>query len=176
MIGASKIVRPLEKVRDSVLNLIEKLIYPIIGAVFVLVFMQVLFRYVFHFSLFWIYELVLFLMAFVTFLGSAVAIHNNGHPRVEMLLMMFPEKLRLVLYVLINLLIIWFTGIFAVEGYKTAVFSIPQLTPALSISLFWPYLSLPLGGGLMCLITVIDTIILLITKKMPEPEEHLVQE
>lgn len=159
-----------------ILGVIESIIYPIIGLTFLLVFIQVVARFVFQFAMPWVYELVLFLMAFVTFLGSANGIHEDTHARISLFLMKFPQKMRFVIYVLIDILIIWFTAIVAIEGYKIAVFSIPQITPGLSISLFWPYLSLPLGGGLMCTIQIINMTELLVTKKMPEPDSLVIRD
>jgi TRAP-type C4-dicarboxylate transport system permease small subunit len=108
--------------------------------------------------------------AFVAFIGSANAIHEGAHLQIQLLLVKLPPKVRVIVYLLINLMIIWFTGVFAFEGYKTAVFSIPHKTPGLEISLFWPYLSMPIGGFLMCVITVIDTVTMLATGKIPETE------
>jgi TRAP-type C4-dicarboxylate transport system permease small subunit len=110
--------------------------------------------------------------AFVAFIGSANAIHEGAHLQIQLLLVKLPPKVRVIVYLLINLMIIWFTGVFAFEGYKTAVFSIPHKTPGLEISLFWPYLSMPIGGFLMCVITVIDTVTMLATGKIPETGNH----
>jgi TRAP-type C4-dicarboxylate transport system permease small subunit len=160
----------LQRLEELILRTIEKAIAPLIGVIFFFIFIQVLIRYFFQIPVPWVYELVLFLIAFVAFIGSANAIHEDAHPRIQLLLVRFPQKIRFVVYLMINLLIIWFTGVFAFEGYKTAVFSIPQKTSGLEISLFWPYLSLPIGGFLMCVVTVIDTLTMLVTKRIPETE------
>jgi TRAP-type C4-dicarboxylate transport system permease small subunit len=163
-----EIVTSLQRIEGRILRAIEKVTAPLIGVIFVVVFIQVLARYVFFIAMPWVYEFVLFLVAFVAFIGSATAIHEDAHPRIQLLLTKFPQKVQFIVCLMINLLIIWFTGIFAFEGYKTAVFSIPQKTSGLGISLFWPYLSMLIGGCLMCAVTVIDTVIMLITGKILE--------
>jgi TRAP-type C4-dicarboxylate transport system permease small subunit len=164
------IVASLQRIEGLILRVVEKVTAPLIGLVFLFVFIQVLARYVFYIAMPWVYEFVLFLIAFVAFIGSATAIHEDAHPRIQLLLVRFPQKVRFIVYLMINLLIIWFTGVFAFEGYKTAVFSIPQKTSGLGISLFWPYLSMLFGGFLMCAVTVIDTVIMLAIGKIPETD------
>lgn len=163
----------LEKVRDFLLKVIEKTLIPLVALVFILIFLQVLFRYVFNFSLFWIQETVLFLMAYVAFLAAANGIHEDSHPKMRFLLAILPEKIRLFLHLIINLLIIWFALVFAVEGYKLAIFSIPIKTSGLGISLFWPYLAMPLGGGLMSIIAIIDTIMMIVKREIPFATQEL---
>jgi TRAP-type C4-dicarboxylate transport system permease small subunit len=168
LMSTAGIVAPLQRVEGLILRATEKVTAPLIGVIFLMVFLQVLARYVFYIAMPWVYEFVLFLIAFVAFIGSATAIHEDAHPRIQLLLIKFPPKVRLIVYLMTNLLIIWFTGIFAFEGYKTAVFSIPQRTSGLGISLFWPYLSMLIGGCLMCAVTVIDTIVMFVTGNIPE--------
>jgi TRAP-type C4-dicarboxylate transport system permease small subunit len=161
-------VASLQRIEGLILRAIEKVTAPLIGVIFLVVFIQVLARYVFYIAMPWAYEFVLFLIAFVAFISSTTAIHEDSHPRIQLLLLKLPPKVRFIVYLITNLLIIWFTGVFAFEGYKTAVFSIPQKTSGLGISLFWPYLSMVFGGFLMCAVTVIDTVIMIVTGKIPE--------
>lgn len=166
----------LVKWRDFLITLFDRLLIPLMASIFFLLFIQVVLRYLFGISLFWVGELVMFMMAFICFIGSAGCIHDDIHPRVTLVFSLLPKRGQFLLNIIINLAILWFVGMFALEGYRNAIQSINRLTPALRISFFYPYLAMPIGGGLMFIITLLNTIIMLFTGEMTLKEKGLIAE
>jgi TRAP-type C4-dicarboxylate transport system permease small subunit len=117
----------------------------------VVVFLQVLFRYVFAQSLQWSEELARYLFVWLSIFGAALALQKKGHFGLDLLYRMlsarFQRVIKFPVYLLMGMVIfvILFHGIILVQ--KTAL----QESPAMGISMAWAYASLPVGGALMAI-------------------------
>lgn len=112
---------------------------------------QVFSRYVIKFPLPWIEELTRYLMVWMIFIGSALAISKKAHLKVELLELLIPkEKFRyveIVLNGLVCFLSVAFT--FIVYGFLKNQLSVGQVSPAMQIPMAWPIAALFAGGVLM---------------------------
>jgi len=121
------------------------------GAIFLLAIAQILFRYVFEISAPWTEEAARYLMIWMALLASGLAFKNGEHFNIDFLTHRMGPRLRLSLNLWVSLigglfilsLILW--GIpFAKLGFFT-------IAPGLQVSMFLPYLAVPVGGLLMLL-------------------------
>ncbi|WP_352425027.1 TRAP transporter small permease [Aminomonas paucivorans] len=119
----------------------------------VLVFFQVVMRYVFQNSLSWSEELARYIFLWQTWLGASYAVKEHRHLRVEMLADRFKGRARLVFELFV--LVVWFgfSGFLAYQGYQMTSFLVQsgQTSAAMQIPISWAYASVPVGCGLMAL-------------------------
>lgn len=114
-----------------------------------LVFMNVVSRYIFNHSIIWAEEVSQYLMVWVAFLGAGLALRQGRHVAVEMLQDRLPPTARRMTRHLVALLLIVFMGILTVLGFRFAHFAWDQETPVLNIPLGIPYLAVPIGALLL---------------------------
>jgi len=123
----------------------------IVAVMTVVVFLQVLYRYVFAQSLQWSEELARYLFVWLSIFGAALALQKKGHFGLDLFYKMLSTrwqrvmKFPVVLLMGIVIFVILFQGIILVQ--KTAL----QESPAMGISMAWAYASLPVGGALMAI-------------------------
>ena len=123
----------------------------IVAVMTVVVFLQVLYRYVFAQPLQWSEELARYLFVWLSIIGAALALQKKGHFGLDFLYKRLPNRFRRTaefpVYLLMGIVIsvILFQGIILVQ--KTAL----QESPAMGISMAWAYASLPVGGALMAI-------------------------
>jgi len=114
-----------------------------------LVFMNVVSRYIFNHSIIWAEEVSQYLMVWVAFLGAGLALRQGRHVAVEMLQDRLPATARRMTRHLVALLLIVFMGILTVLGFQFAHFAWDQETPVLNIPTGIPYLAVPIGALLL---------------------------
>ena len=119
----------------------------------ILVFFQVVMRYVFSSPVSWSDEIAVYAMLWSVYLSTSWAVRERAHIRVMNLIQIFPGKISTVMLVFSDL--IWF--VFAVFLTYQSIFldlsmwRLPFESPVLGIAQKWPYLCLVLGFGLMTL-------------------------
>jgi TRAP-type C4-dicarboxylate transport system permease small subunit len=156
---------------DKIFNFIRKILFTIsitaIGLMMLIIFMQVITRYIFGFTFSWSEELSRFLFVWVVFIGSALIMGDKGHMAVSFL----SEKLKgtvagRILFVIIKLFALYFIFLMITQGFKMSVTMMFHLSPALGIPMGFIYTIIPVSGLLM-LLYVIKDIIIEFSKKKP---------
>lgn len=101
-------------------------------------------------SLVWVEEINNLLFTWIVFLGAGVIMRRGGHIGVDMLYGAVGKNLQFVLrliYCVLALIIVW---VMVYYGFKMARFvGRSQTSLYLDISLFYYYLSIPVGGVLI---------------------------
>ncbi|MEG1823827.1 MAG: TRAP transporter small permease [Cloacibacillus sp.] len=124
----------------------------------VLVFFQVVMRYVFSNSLSWSEELARFIFLWLSWIGASYAVKERSHFRVEMFANMVKGRARV--YFEYFVLIVWFVFSFILTwlGTELVVFlyDTGQASSAMDIPMTWPYASVPVGCALMCIRLVVE--------------------
>ena len=135
--------------------------------VFATVF-QVIARFVLKFPAPWTEETAKYAFIWMTFIGSAVAVKNGSHVKVDILENALKGKAKSFVYwstMLVFLgFMIWMTAA-GVEMVQTLIAK-PQQSPVLNISMAYVYGAMPVGLGLTVL-----RIIQLMVKKIFVPDK-----
>lgn len=116
-------------------------------------FANVVARYVFNWGFTWAEELVRYEIIWMVFLGGSVAARQGLHIGVDLLVRFAPVPLRKPISILINLISMIFCGLIVYYGAalisQTRMFG--QVSPALQVPMWMVQLAIPLGAGLMAL-------------------------
>jgi TRAP-type C4-dicarboxylate transport system permease small subunit len=110
-----------------------------------LVFVNVVARYVFNFSIIWTEEISQYLMIWIAYLGAGLALREGRHVAVEMLQDRLPTALGRKVRMAVGGLVLLFLGVVTVLGFQFVAFVWQQETPVLNISLGIPSLAVPIG-------------------------------
>ena len=134
-------------------NIIDRSVCWLIVVLFVfMVFatlFQVISRYIFKSPLFWTEETGRYLLVWISFLGATTALKRNMHVAVNFFLNFFSEKIRSKLELLGKIFILFFLAFTIKGGLILSKINIHQLSPALRIPMFWPYVVIPLSAIIM---------------------------
>jgi TRAP-type C4-dicarboxylate transport system permease small subunit len=122
------------------------IIFLMMAVMATLVFVNVVTRYVFNFSIIWAEEVSQYLMIWIAYLGAGLALREGRHVAVEMLQDRLPPVLGRRLRMAIGGLVLAFLGAVTVLGFQFALFVWSQETPVLNISLGIPSLAIPIGS------------------------------
>jgi len=126
----------------------------------VLVFLEVLFRYVLDQPLDWSEEMSTFAFAWMCLLGASVGLRYDEHPRLDIFFSRFPESAQKIARIIINFAIIFMLVVLLVYGYKLTVMMKMQRTAALGYSVSFVYAVLPISALIMLVHIIVQTIAL----------------
>lgn len=120
-----------------------------------LLFVNVVLRYVFFAPISWAEELSLYLIVWIVFIGSSVAVRTRGHIAIDLLPMMLSpaNRQRLALAVAALMLIFLATFFYYSGLHVLRVQSSGQVTPVMQGPMWVTYLAMPVGSALMFLRT-----------------------
>jgi TRAP-type C4-dicarboxylate transport system permease small subunit len=116
----------------------------------VALFVNVVLRYGFNYSLAWSEELVREVIILTTFIGCSAAIRNRSMIRIDAVIQLFP-RLRIPFTYFSNIMVIVFAGMMIHYGWKMAALQVmtSQKTIILQIPLVYLYALLPITGVMM---------------------------
>jgi len=117
-----------------------------------MILINVILRYVFRSGIRWSDEMVRYLMILLTFVGCSICVRTGTHISVDLLLTVLKSEGRgkKILQYFIYLVGLLFSLLIAYFGVQIVTHNIanPQLSPALQIPMYIPYLSIVIGFGL----------------------------
>ena len=134
-----------KKLRGLTSKIAQAVIVLMMAIMSIVIIVQVYVRYVAKGSFPWSEELARYLMAWVAFLGSSLGIETGAHVGVELFVSFLPERLRDGVKMVTKLAMLAFLAAAIKEGYSLCISVAFQRSPALMISMVWPYLSVPVG-------------------------------
>lgn len=115
------------------------------------VFLTVIFRYALHNPLHWGDELARYLLIAVTFIGGYAALREGMLAKIDLLLIVVPERINKFLYIIVCLSIFLFSVLLTYYGTKL-VFTpsiLMQHSPALWLPMVYMYSLIPLASFFM---------------------------
>ena len=115
----------------------------------VLVFVNVVCRYVFNFSLIWVEELTRYMMVWLGFLGSGLVLRFGAHVAVDFFQDLLPPGAARALRAVIVLSLVLTFAAMAWLGVRYVAFAWEQETAVLNWSTGAIYLAVPIGAALM---------------------------
>jgi TRAP-type C4-dicarboxylate transport system permease small subunit len=127
----------------------------LLAGYFVMVVLQVFFRYVLNDSLFWAEEFVRAAMIWGVMVASALVAASRNHIRVEVLELMLPPAGRRVVVFAANALSLAFCLVLLWAGVEFVDRTFFQRSPMLDIPKWWVYLAIPVGAALEALMMLL---------------------
>jgi TRAP-type C4-dicarboxylate transport system permease small subunit len=141
----SKILVPINK-------LIRILMILSFSIMVILIFGQIIFRYVLFRPIPWAEEAARFFFVWATFLGASVAVKNRAHINVSFFVDKVSEnykKYEKPLILSIYIICIIFLSIIVIYGLRISCLVTKQTSPALQLPMVYPYLAIPIGIFMM---------------------------
>ncbi len=124
----------------------------------VVVFLQVVYRFVLDNPLAWTEETARYLLVWITFLGAAYAMGSKAHIGVDLFMNMLPKSLRKILLIITTLLSLVFFTVMVTQGYILSQRTMMQTSPAMGLPMGYVYLVIPISGVLL-MINLLYTVI-----------------
>ncbi|MBW2057158.1 MAG: TRAP transporter small permease [Deltaproteobacteria bacterium] len=140
------------RVNDALLWVCKGGLIAMVPVMTIIIFVQVILRYVFLAPLRWPEELARYLLVWISLLGSVYALREGLHVSIAFLKDRLTGYAAVVVSVFVHLSLLVFLIFCTVEGL---IFSISQwnhLTPAMEIPMTFPNMAIPVGCGIMFLI------------------------
>ena len=137
------------------MKLLNKIEENLIGfallATTLIIFVNVIMRYFMNTSITWAEEVVKYLMIWIAFIGGSTCFRKGVHVSIDVLLEIVPKRAQIFIVTIITLIAGAFTTAMAYYGIKLVEFiqNSGQVSPALSMPMWIPYLALPIGFTLM---------------------------
>ncbi len=144
----------LKKTNDVVYNVVKGIAIAMFATMVGLCIMQVIYRYVLKLPLSFSEELARFLFIWVTFLGTAMALKQGKHVKMELLIQTFPKVVQKVISVMVFVLSICTYGIMIYSGIEVMKRTMTQTSAALGIPMGYIYMSVPLCAFIMILFEI----------------------
>jgi len=124
------------------------------GAIIVcslLLFVNVVLRYIFLAPIYWAEEFVRYLMVWMIFIGASQVTLWGGHVAVDIVPRVLSKRGNAILAFIVNIICIFFCIVLAYLSLKQMlrVMRAGQISPALEIPMWIAYLSIPAGTILM---------------------------
>jgi len=141
-----KILEKTADVLGVVASAIARLMLIFIAAI---LFVQVVLRYVFLYSLPWPEEAARYLMIWAVMLGGSLLVKDEQLVAVDFFDKLWSPRWLVYRNVLFRLLLAVLLAVLLWQGIDLATYSANRTTVALQVSWFWPYLAIPVGAGLM---------------------------
>ena len=139
------------KLLDRTQQFTEYLLCLMVAAMVIIVFAQVIFRFVLHASLPWSEEASRYIMVWISMLGASIGIRRKGHIGIEAMVMLLSARLKKAMSVATTLLACGFFIGMIFYGIRICGVVAAQESPAMEISMAIPYASIIAGGALMLL-------------------------
>ncbi|MFH1125242.1 MAG: TRAP transporter small permease [Pseudomonadota bacterium] len=115
----------------------------------------VVMRYLVKMPQAWAFDISLFLQVGLIFFGGAYTMLEDGHVSVDLILLYFPERARLVTNTVTTAMVFIFSAILTWKGIEQAIAKWGQFTDsAARLPLFPSYAVIPLGAFFLCLICI----------------------
>ncbi len=132
------------------LNIVaEYLLIILIGSISILIFIQVIFRYVFNHSIYWSEEVGRYLLIWITFIGASVGFKRKAHVGIDFLYEKLKGSIQKYITIIIEVFTILVSFVMFFYGIKLTIFVRMQLSPALFLPMSFPYSSIAIGGFLI---------------------------
>ncbi len=139
----------MEKLDTYLYNAARAVCGLLMGGMLVIIFSQVVSRYVFQHSLTWSEEIGRYIFVWMTFLGMTVAYRAGSHVALDMLCNALSGISRKTLAAANDILVIILSSAIMYSGIKLFFLGMRQKSPALKIPMQWVYIIIPVSGALL---------------------------
>lgn len=138
----------------GILKTLESIVGTILAAIAALVIYQVASRYLLGNPPSWTEELARYLQVWLVLLAAPICLARGMHLSVDYLTPKLPAGPRFLVRTAVLIGIAMFSLVLAVYGVRLLRVAALQVSPALGISMVWPYLAVPVSGAMMTVVSV----------------------
>jgi len=142
----------MRKFNDLILAFCKYAIIAMVPVMTVIIFVQVVLRYVFQSPFSWAEELARYLLVWITCLGSAYAIRDGMHISISYLRNKLQGAAQTAVTAIIYVVTLGFFIYCIKEGSAFALEQWGQRSTAMQIPMTFPYMAIPLGFAIMFLV------------------------
>ncbi|MDR5906497.1 TRAP transporter small permease [Franzmannia qiaohouensis] len=146
---ASKLIQGIDLVAEWVDHLLQAILVLVLSSIFVLMFAQVLLRYIIHSPFAWIEEVAAYMLPVLAIWGAAVCIRQGSHLKVDLLLDVLPRTVKALFLIAIHGFIFYFALKVYQSGHALVELGRNEMVTSRSFSLYWPRMAIVIGGGLI---------------------------
>ncbi|WP_243297767.1 TRAP transporter small permease [Bacillus litorisediminis] len=132
----------------------------------ILVFGNVVLRYVFNSGITWSEEMSRFLFVWMVFLGAIAALKDNMHLGVDIIVNALPQKIKKIVFVISNLLVLYVLWLLLVGSWKMTVLNMNSYAPATGLPFSFLY-----GIGIVTSISMAAIIIIRMVQTLTSKNE-----
>lgn len=140
------------KTLKKIINNIEEYISSVLlGAMVILIFLQIIFRFVLNLPLRWTEETARYAMILLIYLSACSGVKKEKHIRIEAIHNALPQKAALVYWVISNIIWMLFNLVMIVYGINMAgyIYSTGQVSPVLHLPMGILYMVIPVCFTIM---------------------------
>ena len=135
--------------RKIFLLVLEILMVIILGIMVMLVFGNVVARYVFNSAITWAEEISRFLFVWLTFLGATFAAYKGLHIGIDLVVANMGKRSRLATDIFQCIVMLAFCAVWAFGGWELIKANMDYMSPATGFSMGFVYLIGPIAAALM---------------------------
>jgi len=172
MQALKSITAKLVRFNSGCLFLCRYLIIVIVAIIAIILIAAVVFRYGLNSALSWAEESSKYLMVWLTFIGTPVALRHFGHINIDLLFKILPPRAQQVLHFIVSLIICFTMGIVFWKGVGFTELGARQVASSFNISMFYMYVAVPIGAALTFLVALEQALLALIGTV--EPDQGLI--
>lgn len=145
----------MKKTHEVIVRLVEYTVILLMIAMFLLVVIAVIFRKAGH-SISWYDEFAGYILVWVTFWGSVVALEKRRHIGFETVIELLPKFLQRTIMTFVYLLLIFLNFILILFGWKLTTELSGETAITLPIPIGYIYLVIPVAASLMFILCLIQ--------------------
>ena len=163
-----RVIDTLDRINAALLFVCKYLIIVIVAVIAAILISAVVFRYGLDSALSWAEEASKYLMVWLTFLGTPIALRNFGHISIDLLLKILPPRLQQFFYLLVSLIICFTMTIIFLKGMSFAEIGARQVASSFNMSMWYMYIAVPIGSALTILVAIEQSLRALVGVYSPE--------
>ena len=144
----------LGRINTALLFVCKYLIIVIVAVIAGILIAAVVFRYGLDSALSWAEESSKYLMVWLTFLGTPIALRNFGHINIDLIFKILPPRGQQFFYLLVSVIICFTMSIIFIKGMSFAEMGARQVASSFSLSMWYMYIAVPIGAALTILVAI----------------------
>jgi TRAP-type C4-dicarboxylate transport system permease small subunit len=141
----------IKRISDAVNRICESGLILFLSAMAVVVFLEVIFRYLIRLPLFWTEELARYCLVWASLLGASVALKKGEHIAITLFTDRLPKRAGLAFEQAAHISVAFILAVMLWGGVALVFITRSQISPALRIPMAFPYMALPVSSGIMLL-------------------------
>ena len=144
----------MKQIFDGIEKVVDVACLTFMSIGFIITFFHIIGRYILRAPIYYSEELARYCFVWSCMLGASVVNRNDEHTNVTFFTMLLPKRAQALLYIGRELAILVLLAFFIFYGVDLSVKMRTIYTPALDVSWFFLYMSLPVASLLLVISTV----------------------